>query len=143
MRVSESTRFKICTWITYLRVACVHACILRDAFTRELRGGRRMRWSYRKSQIPLTSLASYQGKATLRCAPFGADFFAGPTAIYFFLTCDEYVYAIGTRARRLYALKMSEVCAERYNLATVYGYVLYWNNYLISLCDSTCAFQLG
>ena len=46
--------------------------------------------SYRKSQIPLTSLASYQADG----ARLRYGFLYGPLGIYFFFTCDGYIFAI-------------------------------------------------
>lgn len=50
--------------------------------------------SYRKSQIPLTSLASYQADG----ARLRYGFLYGPLGIYFFFTCDGYIFAIGAAA---------------------------------------------
>lgn len=50
--------------------------------------------SYRKSQIPLTSLASYQGDG----ARLRYGFLYGPLGIYFFFTCGGYIFAIASTA---------------------------------------------
>lgn len=81
----------------------MRAYILRDAFRARELNGRRVGRSYRKSQIPLTSLACYQaggggdGCARLSAADFFADRASG---IYFFFTRarDGCVSAIGTYA---------------------------------------------
>lgn len=51
--------------------------------------------SYRKSQIPLTSLASYQGDG----ARLRYGFLYGLLGIYFFFTCDGYIFAIANLRR--------------------------------------------
>lgn len=56
--------------------------------------GLRVGRSYRKSQIPLTSLASYQADG----ARLRYGFLYGPLGIYFFFTCDGYIFAIGAAA---------------------------------------------
>ena len=72
----------------YRRVSCTHTHTHTHTYTRVGR-------SYRKSQIPLTSLASYQGDG----ARLRYGFLYGLLGIYFFFTCDGYIFAIANHRR--------------------------------------------